>query len=291
MITITIAMVGGLLAISPRYESTARAAGPLYYLNLGDSVAVGHQPGTADGSETLHGYSNRVVSDVASRFQLTLENFGCGGATTASILNSVGCNGGEANNGVSYPSTTQAGAAINFIHAHPGQIGLVTIAIGGNDFNSCLSLQVPGSCLSQFLSPMMANLKTLASRLRAAGGASMPIVAITYTDDTLANWLHGSSNEAGVKDWIAEFRNVINPVFVKAYAISKVTVVDITADFGTYQPLSILVRQPPYGRIPLAVARECTLVWMCSSGDQHPTNAGYALIAREIVKAYLKLAP
>jgi lysophospholipase L1-like esterase len=286
----TIAMVGALLAISPGFEATAHAAGPLYYLNLGDSVAVGHQPGSSDGSETLHGYANRLVSDVASRVQLILENYGCGGATAASLLTTVGCDGGQANDGVPYPTTTQVGAAVNFINAHPGKVGLVTIAIGGNDFNSCLSLLVPGTCLSGFLPAMKTNLETIAAQLRAAGGPSMPIIGITYTDDTLVNWLHGRSNDAGVKDWVAEFRNVINPTFATAYAASKVTVVDVTADFGTYQPLTKLVKLPPYGKIPLAVARECTLVWMCSEDDQHPTNAGYALIAREIATAYLKLS-
>lgn len=282
---------GAYLAPTPAVAASAHAATSSYYLSLGDSLAVGHQPGTADESETLHGYSNRVVVDVASKESLTLENFGCGGATTSSILTSVGCTGGQAVNAVQYPTTTQVGAAVSFMQAHRGQVKLVTISIGANDYGNCVvSLAPPASCVTAVLPSLESNIKNLTSQLRAAGGPSVTIIGVTDYVDALAYWINGSAGRASAKDWITEFRNTLIPALSKAYAPSKGTLVNMAADSGSYIPLTKLVKDPPYGKIPVAVARNCSLVWMCrtQNGDAHPTSAGYALMAKEIAKAYLQ---
>ena len=59
------------------------AAKPTYYVSVGDSYSVGYQPGV--GATT--GYTGYV----AKKTHLTLANFGCGGATTTSIIDTVGC--------------------------------------------------------------------------------------------------------------------------------------------------------------------------------------------------------
>lgn len=41
------------------------AAKPIYYVAVGDSYAVGFQPGYTDNSETLHGYTNQIPALVA----------------------------------------------------------------------------------------------------------------------------------------------------------------------------------------------------------------------------------
>jgi lysophospholipase L1-like esterase len=262
---------------TPGAASKAEAAA-LYYVSLGDSLAQGYQPGTANGSETLHGYANRVVSDVAPKHELTLENFGCGGDTTQQILYRIGCAPGNlAKDGVGYPATTQAEAAAHFIDAHPGRIGLITITIGGND----LGIVRLGS--------MEANIEILAGQLRQAAGAKVPIIALGYDDPTLADWLDGSAGQAIAKKSIAQIRQSFNPAFEKAYAPSKVTFLNIAAAFGTFVALSKVVTLAPYGRIPFAVAQICKLTWICKKDNQHPTNAGYALMAEQIVRAYLKL--
>jgi lysophospholipase L1-like esterase len=279
-------------AVTPGVSSAAKKAATSYYVNLGDSYAEGYQPGTAGGLETLHGYANRLVTDVAKKHALTLENFGCGGATTNSILNTVSCPpGGLANDGVPYPTTSQATAALSFIAAHPGQIGLVTISIGGNDFDGCLSSPTPIPCAAAALPVMEANIKTLAGELRAAVGPSVPMIAITYPDVALAEWLLGTpAGKAFTSESAAGFRQLINPTFVAAYAPSNVSFVDITKATGAYVPLSKTVTLKPYGKIPYAVAQVCKLTWMCAQANIHPTNAGYAFIAQQIAKVYLKLA-
>jgi lysophospholipase L1-like esterase len=287
--------LGVFVAPTAAIASPTHASTPSYYISLGDSLAEGLQPPPAvdtNGSETLHGYSDQVVTDVASKIKLTLVNLGCGGATTTSILTSVGCKGGEANNAPPYPSETQAGAALSFISAHPGQVKLISISIGANDYANCLNLASPVSCVAAAMRTMESNIKTLAGQLRAAVGPSVAIVAVTDVDSDIVHWLHGgASGKASAKQWIAEFRNIITPTLAAGYAPSKVTLVNIFADFDTYVPLIKLVKCAPYGKIPFAVARECQLTWICvtNNGNQHPTSAGYALMAKEITKAYLKL--
>ncbi len=288
------AVVGATMvaAVTPGVSSAARKASTSYYVNLGDSYAEGYQPGTAGGLETLHGYANHLVTDVARKHALTLENFGCGGATTTSILNAIGCPpGGLANDGVAYPTTTQAAAALSFIAAHQGQIGLVTISIGGNDFDGCLSSATPIPCAAAALPVMEANIKTLASELRTAVGPSVPMIAITYPDVALAEWLLGTTaGKSFASESAAGFRQLINPTFVAAYTPSNVSFVDITKATGAYVPLTKTVTFKPYGKIPYAVAEVCKLTWMCAQANIHPNNAGYTLIASQIAKVYLKLA-
>jgi lysophospholipase L1-like esterase len=285
-----ISPTGALTTPTTARATSTHAAGPFYYLSLGDSLAVGEQPNDPSPTVTLHGFSNDVVTDLASKVSLTLENFGCGGATSSSVLTSLGCSD-EAADGVPYTATTMLQAAINFIDTHPGQVKLITVEISANDYAPCvISLAPPASCVSAVLPSIESNIKNIAGQLRAAAGPSTVILGLTDYLDALAYWLNGPTGKTSAKDWIAEFRSTLIPALQSAYAPSKGTLVNIIADSGSYIPLKKTVSDPPYGKVPLAVARNCTLVWMCASknGDAHPTTPGYSLMARAIAKVYLQ---
>ena len=77
-------------------------------------------------------------------YDLTLVNLGCGGATTTSLLDptpaqrAIGCNPlALAPGAPNYPGESQLQAALKFIRAHRGHVGLVTVSIGGNDVDGC----------------------------------------------------------------------------------------------------------------------------------------------------------
>lgn len=285
-------IVAGVLVVPvPSMASSTRATGPFYYLSLGDSLAEGWQPTPADA--TLHGYSDQVVTDLASQVPLTLVNYGCGGATTNSALYSNGCTpGDEAADGTYYPTTTMVGAAVAFAQAHPGQVKLISISLGANDYAGCLDDASPTKCVAPSLSSMKANLSTLAGDLRSAVGPSVPIIGITDITNDIQHYLTGRAGRTSAKEWLNEFKTVIVPTLQKAYAPSDVTLVNILADIGSFIPWTKEVKYPPYGKIPLAVARTCQLTWECSTGnaDQHPNSAGYALMAKEIAGAYRQLS-
>jgi lysophospholipase L1-like esterase len=253
-----------------------------FYLSLGDSLAQGYQPGYANGSETLHGYSNRVVTDVDKKYRLTLLNYGCGGATSGSILYTDGCRqDGLANDGIEYPNEPQSVAAIDFIRAHRTHIGLITLSIGWNDFDSCVGNYDPGDCVGPTLPSMQANLTILAARLRAAAGATAPIVAMTYSDPDLVDWFNGAAGQASAMAWINELRFGVNPAIVKAFGKSKIPVLDITKAYGTYVPWSDVVATSG-GPVPYAVEQICKNTWMCKVGDEDANNTGYAFLASQI---------
>jgi len=287
----TMLAMGLLGAVVPGIGAAASKPS-LYYVSLGDSYSVGYQPGFANQSETLHGYANRLVANLAGVQPLTLEQFGCGGATSSSVLNQVGCSpAAQALDEVNYSTSTQVAAAVAFITAHPGKVGLVTISIGGNDFDGCISSPTPVPCVSAALPTMVANIKTLTSDLRAAAGPKVPILAITYPDVALAAWLKRTpAGTALASESQAAFSLLINPDFVKAYAPSKATFVDVTKATGAYGSLKKLTTLKPYGRIPVPVAQVCKLTWMCAKGDIHPRDAGYQLIAKLLTAAYKKVA-
>lgn len=290
VLCLLIALSTCVLDLGTRTATPASGATPKsYYLSLGDSLAQGYQPGYTDGSETLHGYSNRVVTDVARKYHLTLENYGCGGATSNSILYTDGCRpGGLANNGVRYPTMPQSVAAVDFIRAHKGHIGLITLSIGWNDFDSCVGMADPNACVTPTLALMQANLEVLASNLRSAAGASTPIVAMTYSDPDLADWLLGTTGQETARQWITEVRSAVNPTLDKAYRATRITVLNITKAYGTYVPWSTEVQLAPYGTIPYAVAQICEHTWMCKVRNEDANNFGYALIASRIATYLLQ---
>jgi hypothetical protein len=265
--------VSGVVLSAPAASGAASA--PLYYISLGDSMAEGYQPGFANGSETLHGYANQVVSMLARSRHLTLENFGCGGATSWTMRTDRGCTtGGMALRAATYPSSTQLAAAIHFIEKHRGRIGLITIVIGDNDLG-----------LSP-LSSIASNIQVITSHLRAVAGPKVPLFGIGYPDLGLAQWLQGASGQAAAQSTVAQYQSQIDPMFTTAYSTSHVHFVDVATAFGTFTPLTQTVTLAPYGVVPYAVAQICTLTWKCAQGDDHPTGAGYTQIAALIVRAY-----
>jgi lysophospholipase L1-like esterase len=266
----------GAIATNAR-SAASSTLGPEYYLSLGDSWAVGFQNGVAGGTETLHGYSNLVVSDVKAKRHLILENFGCNGAMTSDLLNVVGCTtGGVALDAVSYPTQTQLEAALDFIRAHPHRIGLITISIGNNDYSD----NVP-------LPTITANIETIVRRLRGAVGGSVPIIGLGMDDQSLNEWLTGGAGVASAASSVQAIEYSVNPAIEAGYINEGATFVDVGKVFDTYVPFSTLTDDPPYGEIPVAVSGICRLTSMCADGNPHPNYAGYAVIASQIAKAYL----
>ena len=276
VIVVVTVLVASVVVAPSSLASAAKKPVPMFYVSMGDSYAVGAEVGPG----AIGGYASKVVTDVAPKHRLILRNFACSGATTTSLMSDIGCPAFfEAPFSVIYPKKTQLAAALSFIHAHHGRIGLITISIGGNDLGGTAD-NVP---------PIAANIATIATQLRAAAGMSVPIIGLTYPDVDLAYWLTGPSGVTTAEESVTSFQQIINPDWKAAYASANVTFVDITAAAGAYTPFTQLVDSPTYGEIPYAVAQICTLTGECSVQNEHPTNAGYTLIATQIVHAYRQL--
>ena len=249
-------------------EAGATSKSPTYYVSLGDSYSVGYQP--------TKGSTPGYTVPVAKATHLTLVNFGCGGATTSSILNTVGCPDvlPHTKGGQTYPTTTQIAAAEAFITAHKGHIGLITVSIGGNDVTSCATSSNPIVCVGTAVQGIKTNVTALAGDLRSAAGSKVPIIGSTYPDVILGSYVyptHPASPTAIklAKASVTAFKALINPALSKAYGSAKGSLVDVTAASGGYGPLTKMVKTKRWGRIPLPVHRVCHLTWFCTKG-QHP---------------------
>jgi lysophospholipase L1-like esterase len=263
----------------------ARAPATTYYVSLGDSYSVGYQP-------TL-GATPGYTSYVAAKTHLTLVNFGCGGATTTSLLDSIGCPDvlPHTAGGRTYPTSTQIAAADAFLTAHRGHVGLITVSIGGNDVVPCALQPNPLGCVLTAVKTIGTNVTTIASDLRGAAGPGVPIIGSTYPDVILGGYVWPSKTPAAstvslAKLSVTAFKSLINPTLAKAYAASGGFFVDVTAASGAYGSLTRTVTTKTYGTIPVPVAAVCALTWFCARGDIHPHTAGYTLIGQLITARY-----
>ncbi|MCW2497925.1 SGNH/GDSL hydrolase family protein [Jatrophihabitans sp.] len=263
--------------------STSRpAATAQYYVSIGDSYAAGYQPtGAGTGGTTRNGFAYQLVPLAAARgYHLKLVNFGCSGATTASVLKTAGCPAKDLGPGAAPYTATQAVAAEDFIRAHRAAIGLVTISLGGNDVTACGLSASPLTCLSDALTRVKTNLATLLTGLRSAGGTATRIVGITYPDVLLAGSLTAIPAAKTIATLsVTAFQSLINPALKATYAAAGAGFVDVTAATGAYGPLTATTTLAPYGTIPVPVAKVCTLTYSCQYHDIHPRTAGYAIIA------------
>ena len=280
-------VAAGLAALPGAAQASVvpSAAKPTYYVSVGDSYSVGYQPGV--GATT--GYTGYV----AKKTHLTLANFGCGGATTTSIIDTVGCPDVLPHTAGAhlYPTTTQAAAAEAFITAHRGHIGLITVSIGGNDVTPCALQPNPVLCVTTAVTSVDENVTTLAAGLRSAAGPKVPLIGLTYPDVFLGAYVYPAPPPTAARMALAAasvvaFKSLINPALSKAYAAAGGAFVDVTAATGAYTPLTTTVTVAPYGTIPRAVARVCTLTWYCAVGNIHATSPGYALIGKLVAARY-----
>lgn len=269
----------GLLVV-PLGNAPAKAATKQYYVSLGDSYSIGHQP---ERGATRHGYADQVVAKARRRgYKLELVNFGCAGATTMSILVGTRCRR-PAIDGAPYHGRTQAAAAEKFIREHKGQIALVTVSIGGNDVTQCGQNSDPITCVPRTTNDMAINVTRLVGELRAAAGPDVPIVGLTYPDVILGQWVYEPVNQSLAQLSVAAFKSLVNPVLQQAYASAGAAFSDVTDATGAYIPFDQTVTVEPYGVIPAAVAKVCDLTYYCELGDIHAKTTGHKIIADLIV--------
>ncbi len=262
-----------------------------YYVSLGESYASGYQPDAngGEGGNTTNGFAYQLVDKLHSAgTDVELANFGCPGATTASILQANGCTA-LGPGGHDYPDRTQAAAAEDFLRQHRGNVALVTVSIGGNDITRCGTDPNPIGCFTTAIASVKQNLGTLVTGLRDAAGADVPIIGLTYPDVVLAAWLTGASDAQNLARLsVSAFQTFFNPALQSTYSAVGATFVDITAATGAYGSLDETTTVAPYGVIPTPVAKVCQLTFACDRRDIHPTTAGYSLIADAVLAAFMR---
>ena len=120
------------------------------------------------------------------------------------------------------------------------------------------------------------NVVRLARALRAAAGPNVPLIGLTYPDVILGTYVYPSqpptpAHISLAQDSVLGFKLLLNPALSRAYASGHGVLVDVTKATGAYTPLTTTTTLAPYGAVPVAVAKVCTLTWYCKVG-KHPRN-------------------
>lgn len=278
-------VVAAVLLVAAPGVSSAKAQPLRYYVALGDSWTVGTDAtGPGNGPTTL---AFPILAAV--KMKMTVENFGCSGATTNQVLNGGCLPQYRAVNGPDYGANTQLGAAVAFISSHLGQIGAISVQIGGNDLAVCATAADPVACVTSVSATVQTNVTSIAQGLRSAAGAGVPIIGVSYMDPVLISWVFPPINKALAQLSVSAFSVYLNPALNTAYGAAGGHFVDVTALTGMYQPFTRLKSVGSFGKIPYAVAQVCKLTWGCTTGDAHPNLKGQQTLEKLFLAEWKKL--
>jgi lysophospholipase L1-like esterase len=233
-----------------------------YYLSLGDSFGFGLQlqklidefnTGTYLPESFNTGYTD-VFAELMRRIRpdLTVVNYSCpgGGGDTTRFLTD-GCFftdiGIDLHNNF---TGSQMDAAVTFLRSHRGQVGPVTLSTGGDDIAEALyDCNADPDCVagSGLANRLADELGQILSRLRSAAPDAEIILLLPLNGASIN--LPGSNDVWGT--YVEQMRSIA--------AAHRVRVVDA------------------FSAITLS-GRECELTFLCSTGDEHPTDDGYSVL-------------
>jgi len=271
-IALSLAVAQPVAAVGP---GSSGDHAPVYYLSLGDSLAAGVQPigDRADMYRTNEGYADQLYAIAKSWYPtLALVKLGCPGETTATMIGGGICD---------YDHGSQLAEAVSFLHAHRQFVAFVTIDIGSNDFPCQTGL----SCLPPGVATIQANLPTILSVLRAAAGPDIPIVGATIYDPFLGAWLTGPDGQAFAQLSVFGAVVPINQLLTGIYGAAGMPVADVEGAFSTTD-FTTTVALPPFGDVPLNVARICQWTWICVPPPLGPNNHANAGGYRAMAEAF-----
>lgn len=276
--------IGGV-TIAHHWNASANAANAAkpstgFYLDIGASTSLGFQPTgipAHNGHRTSTGYANDIESYLAKRgINLFLRQVGCPGETTQTmLLTSDHCY---------KPPGRQLFAAEKYLEKIGDADALVTIDLGFNDVRACLlPTQVVEPCATDGLAEVRKNMPKILADLKARAGPNVHFIGLDYGDPFLQHYLLGASEFVDATTTLTVMNQLDNALRA-AYSAAGIPTANVAGalqlantDATTFGKL---------GTMPENVADECKYTWMCTpppwGPDDHPNNAGYAVIAAEI---------
>lgn len=162
---------------------------PSYYVALGDSLAAGYQPGKRNNK--TGGYVGGVYNSLRkSSPNLKLVNLGCSGETSATFINGSRCSYGA-------DGRSQLKSALSMLTKLKGNVKLVTLDIGANDVQTCVSKtgNIDYTCIAAGLQAVATNLPSITKQVRAAVGPYTRIVLLNYYNPFLVTYLQGGDKK------------------------------------------------------------------------------------------------
>ncbi len=262
--------------------ATATADG--YYLSIGDSYAAGYQPATDDGEarNTRDGFAWKVATESG----LELVNHACSGISAHDFVTGEPCVA-EARPPHAPPTVSgpELESVMAFLDDHGSEVRLVTIVLGGNDFQTCPQDDGWRACAEQGMTKVRTALDDLLAQVRQRIGDDVPVIGLTYPDVLLGEALKGPASDAKVDGSIELFRDIVNPALAEVYAEHDATFVDVTDEFDAYVPPTKTVDTEDFGTVPVRTATICELTHFCTLHDVHLTIEGHQRLADLVLAA------
>lgn len=251
--------------------TTASTTPTTYYISLGDSLASGYQPDV--DKDTHLAYTDQLYAQLKKHDPgLKHIRLGCSGETTQSLIKGGVCH---------YPNAkSQLDAALKALAQHHGKVAYVTVSVGANDIQACVSAlgTLDGTCLNKTSKAMGRNLAQITGALHKAGTKNTQFVGSTYYNPFLAAWLLGAQGQKAAKA-SAPLVKAGNTGIAQVYKSTGFKVADVAGAFSS-DAFTPLVNTPGAGKVPENVAKICQLTWACTpKTDPHPNAAGHKVIA------------
>lgn len=252
-----------------------------FYIDIGGSASLGFQPDGVphhNGHRTLDGYANDIKLLEASSITLNLRELGCPGETVQSMLGLVA-------NVCYHLPITQLSRAVDALISDGNEQGIVTIDLGFNNIRACLLVKgVNQNCVNQGINYVYHDLPKILKILQGAAGPNVHFVGLEYSDPFLGYYLNGTTGPAVAAATLTAM-NRLNATLAHAYNAAGIAVANVP---GSYKNDNTTPENMAnVGKIPENVAVECQWTWMCTpppfGPDDHPNNAGYMIIARDII--------
>lgn len=280
----SVAVLLALLVAAP----AAHAAKRDLYVALGDSYTTGYQRLSQEGGRnTRNGFTFQLATLARKRGYSGLKhvNFGCGGETTVSLLGRRTRCKGPAPGGVDYTGKTQMAASEAYLRKNRERVAFVTVLIGGNDVTACAKEADPVPCVVAAADKVKKNVATISRRVRRAVGSKVPVVAGTYPDVILGQWVSGKKEDQDLAALsTVAFKSILNPALKSAYEKEGFSFVDVTEATGAYGPLDQMTTIEGYGSVPVPVATICEISYYCQYRDIHLRTNGYRQMAELFVR-------
>ena len=288
-----------------RGAQRSAAAGPHYLLSLGDSLSVGYQPNSAGvGVETNAGYANDLFTALKGKIpHLRLVKLGCPGDTTTSLLTGHGNALAARHFHCDRAGGSQLKAAEAFLKAHhaKGEVALVTLDIGANDVDGCVSQSSAGitaieACVAKGVHTLETNTPKILAALARAANPHTTLAAMNLYDPVLADELSSDPSQQGLGSLSVSLLQGINTAIAKADRAHHFRTADVAAAFDTYNTTPVPTAGTPLAAtgmttVPTDVANICRLTWMCAPPPVGPNIHANALGYTTIAGAFEKVLP
>jgi hypothetical protein len=174
--------------------------------------------------------------------------------------------------------------SVKFLEARKSEAGLVTIDLGFNNIRNCLvASPVNQACVNNAVATVQVDMPKIVKKLKAAAGPHVRFVGLEFEDPFLGDYLLSGAGPTNATATLVAMDR-LNAALAQAFSHSGVAVANVPAIFKSDNATRVSI--PNVGVIPENVYEACQLTWECYGPpfgpDDHPNDAGYALIAQAI---------